>query len=173
MTVPTGNPLHSVSLVARLLEERLHVERVDRHPYGPRLPDPARAWAVAVELDPVPFGIGEVERLADAMIGGAVKKVRVSARRAKARESASRDGSSTAKWNKPVVPGARCALALDEARGGRSRRRRAERFRRLRHGRESRGTPCRTRARGRGPRRSGSPAPSWSWERALEPLTSQ
>jgi hypothetical protein len=74
MTVPSGNPLQRRLACRGLLEERLHVEGVDRHANGSILPSPCVPRAVAVELDPVSFRIGKVERLADAVIGGAVKK---------------------------------------------------------------------------------------------------
>src|SRR5262245_44153455 len=56
-----------------LLEEPFDVQRIGRHLEGAVLERPRVAGAVAVELDAVPFRVGEVERLADEMIGGALE----------------------------------------------------------------------------------------------------
>ena len=58
----------------RLGQERLHVERPRHHrDLAVRVARPFLAWAVAVELDAVSVRVAQVERLADAVVGGTVE----------------------------------------------------------------------------------------------------
>ena len=52
-----------------LREERIEIDRVDRHADGPVLQRPFGAQPVAVQLQAVAIQIGKVESLADQVIG--------------------------------------------------------------------------------------------------------
>ena len=69
MTVSAGRPSNGADRrVVELADEVVDVQRHRRHPSGDlTFPDLARA--VPVDLDPVPIGVAEVERLADEVVG--------------------------------------------------------------------------------------------------------
>src|SRR5579871_1811525 len=59
-----------------LVEQRLQVERAreHRHALAAAGPRPLLDGTVAVELDAIAVVVGEVDRLADAVVGGALKR---------------------------------------------------------------------------------------------------
>ena len=68
MTVPAGRPSNGSEAGSSIsAEEALDVERQGRHAVDDP-PFPHVAWAVAVDLDPMAVGIGEVQRLAHEVI---------------------------------------------------------------------------------------------------------
>ena len=71
MVVPAGIPSAGALAVLELAEHALEVERQRGHRQLVAVAAPLLARPVAVDLDPVPLGVPEVERLAHEVVGGA------------------------------------------------------------------------------------------------------
>ena len=87
-------------LVERLREQVLQVERQRDHVHAVPVAGalPALARPVGVELDPEAVGVAQVERLGDAVVGGALERPRRVATRRTLSASAARLGCSQATW---------------------------------------------------------------------------
>src|SRR4051812_41931608 len=59
----------------RFIDQRVQVERIGRHLYLAVAPGPRIARSIAVDLDAVVVGIGEIERFADELVRGAAKGI--------------------------------------------------------------------------------------------------